>query len=459
MIKRSILVVDDDEVARKLLKEVLERDGYSVQLAASGEEAIALSKQQFYPIVVSDIRMLDLDGLDVLRHFRQESPRTVVLLMTAFGSMETAVEAIKEGAFDYISKPFKIDDFKVVFRKAAKHAETLQSPVSSKENEPPSGDIKKVIIGSSPKMLEIYKMLARAAMSEAAVLIVGESGTGKERIARAIQENSPRRSKKLVTVNCGAFTDSLLESELFGHVKGAFTGAQEARKGLFEEANGGTLFLDEIGDVSPQMQVKLLRILQEGELRPAGSNEVRKVDVRVIAATHRNLSELVAEGKFREDLYYRLKVVSLEIPPLRERKEDIAELVSHFVAKYARKNNKRVTSLTREAMDAILNYSWPGNVRELENTIERAVALTNTAQLDIDDLPPEVARPTQRTKTTPAITATGTQASLEELEKQHIIRTLEQVKYNKSRAAELLGIDRATLYRKAQKYGIDLRER
>ncbi|MBI3542418.1 MAG: sigma-54-dependent Fis family transcriptional regulator, partial [Deltaproteobacteria bacterium] len=305
MTRRNVLVVDDDEVARKLLQEVLERDSYSVQLASSGEEAIALSKEQFYPVIVSDIRMLDLDGLDVLRHFRSHHPRTVVILMTAFGSMETAVEAIKEGAFDYISKPFKIDDFKTIFRKAVKQADALQAP-QAQAPKYEVGDAK-VIIGSSPRMVEIFKTLARAAMSEAAVLILGESGTGKELIARAIHQNSPRRQKKFIAVNCGALTDTLLESELFGHIKGSFTGASETRKGLFEEANGGTLFLDEIGDVSPQMQVKLLRILQDGEFRPVGSNEIRKADVRVIAATHRNLSQLVADAKFREDLYYRLK--------------------------------------------------------------------------------------------------------------------------------------------------------
>lgn len=455
MMRRNVLVVDDDEVARKLLAEILVREGYDVVLASSGEEAIELSRDRFFPLVVSDIRMLDLDGLDVLRHFRTHHPRTTVILMTAFGSMETAVEAIKEGAFDYVSKPFKIDDLKAIFKKAAKHADTLmspQSPVPSRE----FNDVK-AIIGSSPKMLEIFKMLARAAMSQAAVLIIGESGTGKELIARAIHDNSPRRQKKFVAVNCGALTDSLLESELFGHVKGSFTGAHETRKGLFEEANGGTLFLDEIGDITPQMQVKLLRVLQEGEFRPVGSNENRHTDVRVIAATHRELTKLVSAGRFREDLYYRLKVVCLDVPPLRERKEDIAELVNYFLAKYTRRNNKAVSHLSSEAMQALSHYHWPGNVRELENVIERAVALTNTAQIDVDDLPIETRAPRQQAAPTEA--SSSDQSSLEDLERAHIIKTLEQVKYNKSRAAEVLGIDRATLYRKSQKYGIDLSEK
>lgn len=459
MARRNILVIDDDEVARKLLREILEREGYSVQLASSGEEAISLAKECFYPVVVSDIRMLDLDGLDVLKYFRSNHPRTVVILMTAFGSMETAVEAIKEGAFDYLSKPFKIDEFKAIFKKAAKQAEALMSP---QEMAPPQNRTEvKSIIGSSPKMLEIFKTLARAAMSQASVLIIGESGTGKELIARAIHENSSRRNKKFVAINCGALTDTLLESELFGHIKGSFTGAHETRKGLFEEAHSGTIFLDEIGDVSPQMQVKLLRVLQDGEFRPVGSNEPRKTDVRVIAATHRNLSAMVAAGKFRDDLYYRLKVVNLEIPPLRERKEDIPEIVSHFLAKYAKLNNKQISHLTQDAMDALSRYFWPGNIRELENTIERAVALANTTRIDIDDLPAELLNPNASPQKAPTNTtlSESSNASLEELEKQHIIKTLIQVKYNKSKAAELLGIDRATLYRKAQKYGINLNER
>jgi len=459
MIRRNVLIVDDDEVARKLLCEILEREGYSVQLASSGEEAVELSEKQFYPLVVSDIRMLELDGLEVLRHFRNHHPRTVVILMTAFGSMETAVEAIKDGAFDYISKPFKIEDFKNIFKKAAKHAESLSSPHTVSISVKSQNNVK-ALIGSSPKMLEIFKTLARAAMSQAAVLIIGESGTGKELIAKAIQENSPLRHKKFITVNCGAFTDTLLESELFGHLKGSFTGASESRKGLFEEANGGTLFLDEIGDISPQMQVKLLRVLQEGEFRPVGANDVKKVDVRIIAATHRNLFQLVADGKFREDLYYRLKVVSLEIPPLRERKSDIPDLVNYFLEKYSKKNNKQVSHLSKAAMNALDTYQWPGNIRELENTIERAVALSNTAEIDTDDLPREVLVQTQTIpQGATVLDPSSQQASLEDLEKQHIVKTLEQVRYNKSRAAELLGIDRATLYRKAQKYGIDLNER
>lgn len=456
---RNVLVVDDDEIARKLLKEILEKEGFRTTLASSGEEAISLANKHSFPLVVSDIRMLEMDGIDVLKFFRKTYPTSVVILMTAFGSMETAVGAIKEGAFDYISKPFKVDQFKSVFLKAAKQAESLLK-LSPNGKITTSIEPSKVMIGSSARMLEIFKTLARAAMSEASVLITGESGTGKELIARAIHQNSPRREKKFVAVNCGALTDSLLESELFGHVKGSFTGAQENRKGLFEESNNGTLFLDEVGDISSQMQVKLLRALQEGEIRPVGTNESKKVDVRVLAATHRNLFELVNQGRFREDLYYRLKVISFEIPPLRERKEDIPELASFFLSKYSKKNRKPVALITPKAMATLSKYSWPGNVRELENTIERAVALANTGQVDYDDLPEEITRAAlYKDEPLKETTSGNTTSSLEEMEKGHILQVLQQVHYNKSKAADLLGIDRATLYRKALKYKIDLKEK
>ncbi|MGE4231785.1 MAG: sigma-54-dependent transcriptional regulator [Bacteriovoracia bacterium] len=453
----SVLVVDDDEVARKLLKEILDREGYEVTLASSGEEAIECSPpgvlEKYYSVVISDIRMLELDGLDVLKHFKENFPKTVVILMTAFGSMETAVSAIKEGAFDYISKPFKIEDLKNTIQKAFKQAEVLRN-VEQRKPTPSQVESVRWMIGSSTKMLEVYKLLARAAMSEATVLISGESGTGKELIAKAIHENSNRRNKKFIAVNCAAVTDSILESELFGHVRGAFTGAQENRKGLFEEASGGTIFLDEIGDITAQMQVKLLRVLQESEVRPVGSNESRKIDVRVITATHHKLSDLVAKGKFREDLYYRLKVLTIDLPALRERKEDIPDLVNHFVAKYSKKNKKSISHLTDQATALLKDYNWPGNVRELENTIEHAIAMASSGQIDVDDFPIEV-----KNKITASVeNVEGVANSLEDLERKHILQVLQKVHYNKSKAADILGIDRATLYRKAQKYKIDLRE-
>jgi DNA-binding NtrC family response regulator len=377
--------------------------------------------------------------------------------MTGFGSMEGAIEAIQEGAFDYVSKPFKLPDLKAVLSRAAKQWE-------STHGKPDTAPVEKLqvkergLIGKAPKIVEVYKTLARAAMGNSTVLVIGESGTGKELVARAIHENSSRRQKKFVAVNCGALAETLLESELFGHVKGSFTGAVADKRGLFEEANGGTLFLDEIGDITPALQIKLLRVLQEHELKPVGGSDIRKVDVRVIAATHRDLEALVKAGKFREDLFYRLKVIAIELPPLRERMEDLQELVSHFLARYAERNKKVVSHVTDDAMSLLRSYSWPGNIRELEHAIERAVAMANTRELYPEDFPSEIARPGSVPVPTGAAPSDGGPASsLEDMEKAHIIKVLQDVNFNKSKASEILGIDRATLYRKAQRYGIDLR--
>jgi len=449
----KILVVDDDDVTLRLLREVLEKQGYAVQLAHSGEEAVQSLRKQSFPIVLSDIRMIELDGMAVLREVKKTSPDSAVILMTGFGSMDGAIEAIQQGAFDYVSKPFKIDDLKGVVSRAAKHWESLRGSkgrgFSSGRLEVPT----RGLTGKSPQIVDVYKTLARAAMSNATVLVMGESGTGKELVARGIHENSQRRNKRFVAVNCGALAESLLESELFGHVRGAFTGAHAEKRGLFEEADGGTLFLDEIGDISPALQIKLLRVLQENELKPVGSNETRKVDVRVIAATHRDLDALVRAGKFREDLYYRLKVISITLPPLRERMEDLQDLVDHFLVRYADKNNKAVSHVSEEAMQLLRAYAWPGNIRELEHAIERAVAMTNTTVLFPEDFPPEI----QRGRVQDSGVEGGPATSLEEMERAHIIKVLQDVHYNKSKASEVLGIDRATLYRKAQRYGIDLR--
>jgi two-component system response regulator AtoC len=464
--KLTILVVDDDEVTRKLLKEVLEKQGYGVQLAASGEEAVRAIRSETFPVVLSDIRMLELDGMAVLRESKKRDTSSAVILMTGFGSMEGAIEAIQEGAFDYVSKPFKIDDLKAVLARAAKHWESAHGPGLRSGAPQGTGKLEvtaKGLIGKSPKIVEVYKTLARAAMSASTVLVIGESGTGKELVARAIHDNSQRRNRRFVAVNCGALAENLLESELFGHVKGAFTGAISDKRGLFEEANGGTLFLDEIGDISQALQIKLLRVLQENEFKAVGSNDTRKVDVRVIAATHRDLESFVRSGKFREDLYYRLKVIQIDLPPLRERMEDLADLVGHFLARFAEKNKKAVSHVSEEAMKLLAIYAWPGNIRELEHAIERAVAMTNTSVLFPEDFPPEIARQSSNGATVTAQGDTapghsnGAATSLEDMEKAHIMKVLQEVGFNKSRASEVLGIDRATLYRKAQRYGIDLR--
>jgi DNA-binding NtrC family response regulator len=456
-----ILVVDDDEVTRKLLKEVLERQGYGVQLAASGEDAVRALKKETFPIVLSDIRMIELDGMAVLREAKKVSVNTVVVLMTGFGNVEGAVEAIQQGAFDYVSKPFKMDDLKSVLSRASKHWESLQVLPGGVKGATPVAKLDvtgKGLIGKSPKIVEVYKTLARAALSSSTVLVMGESGTGKELVARAVHDNSSRRNKRFVAVNCGALSENLLESELFGHIKGSFTGAVGDKRGLFEEANGGTLFLDEIGDISPSLQIKLLRVLQENEIKAVGSSENKKVDVRVIAATHRDLESLVKSGKFREDLYYRLRVISIELPPLRERLEDLADLVGYFLARFAEKNKKAVSHVSEEGMTLLRQHSWPGNIRELEHAIERAVAMTNTNILFPEDFPAEISRRGSGSVSAVDDTETGgAPSSLEEMEKAHILKVLQEANYNKSKASEILGIDRATLYRTAQRYGIDLR--
>ena len=451
-----ILVVDDDDVTRRLLKEVLEKENYSVHLAGSGEEAVRKLNQCHFPVILSDIRMFELDGMSVLRVVKKSQAQSAVILMTGFGSMEGTIEAIQEGAFDYVSKPFKMDALKAVVARAMKHWEALNETRDTIE-APRLEVTAKSLIGKSPKIVEVYKVLARAAMSSSTVLVIGESGTGKELVARAIHDNSQRRKERFIAVNCGALAESLLESELFGHVKGSFTGANADKSGLFEEASGGTLFLDEIGDITPALQIKLLRVLQESEVRPVGSSEVRRVNVRLIAATHRDLDHLVKTDKFREDLFYRLKVISIELPSLRERMEDLPYLIEHFLARYSEKNRKRVSHISEEAMILIRKYSWPGNIRELEHSIERAVAMTNTSVLFPEDFPPEIRRTTHAEGASATTGEHAYSTSLEEMEKNHIVKVLQDVHFNKSKASEILGIDRATLYRKAQRYGIDLR--
>jgi two-component system response regulator AtoC len=449
----ELLVVDDDQVTRELLREVFAREGFPVTLSSSAEDALQLIGSHVFPIVLSDIRMLELDGMALLSEIKKRSPASVVILMTGFGTMETAIQAIQKGAFDYISKPFKMEEIKALLARAEQHAKTQVRP----EEQTPRKPIQtRALTGKSPKIVEVYKTLARATLSDSNVLITGESGTGKELVARAIHENSPRSKRPFIAVNCGALAEGVLESELFGHIKGAFTGALADKRGIFEEADGGTLFLDEIGDISPALQVKLLRALQEGEARPVGSSQTVKFDVRVLAATHRDLGTWVRDGKFREDLYYRLKVVSIEIPPLRERMEDLPDLVNLFIARFSSRSGKNISHASPEAMVCLQNYAWPGNVRELEHAIEHAIAMSRTHVLFPEDFSAEIQR---AGKTSGAQAHVPNSSSLEDLERSHILKVLQQTGYNKSKTAELLGIDRATLYRKAQRYSIPLGER
>ena len=452
----KILVIDDDAVARELLADALKKDGYEVESFSNGSDALARGQQATFDLVLTDIRMGTVDGLTVLREFKRFSPDTSIVLLTAFGSLEGAIEGIKQGAFDYLAKPFRKEEVKLVVQRALDHCKLVRENkrfrVELKEKEEWSP-----LVGSSPAMLDVYKLVARVSESKSTVLLQGESGTGKELIARAIHANSPRRDKPFIPVNCGALPDTLLESEMFGHEKGAFTGAVGMKAGLFEAATGGTLFLDEIGELGPALQVKLLRVMQDQEVRRVGGTTSVKVDVRIIAATNRDLEQLVKEDKFRDDLYYRLNVVRITLPSLVDRKEDIPMLAHHFLQKYAGGSTAGVRGFLPETMTLLKEYRWPGNVRELENAVERAVSLSHGPLVTPDDLPEgiRIAAPPD-SKIAPASEGDDASLTLEEVEKRHLIRVLKETKGNKVKAAKILGIDRRTLYRMAERFGLDL---
>jgi two-component system response regulator AtoC len=447
-----ILVVDDDEITCNLLEEVLSKEGYVVHKALNGREAIEKGERRPYDVVLTDIRMLDVDGMEVLRAYRHRNPETIIIMMTAFGSIETAIRAMKEGAYDYVSKPFKLDEIKLTIQRALEQRRLLEENLHYRQELITKYKLEN-IVGRSPQMLQVYKTIARVAESRSTILIIGESGTGKELVARAIHFNSPRASRPFVAVDCSSLAETLLESELFGHVRGAFTGAVTSKKGLFEEADSGTCFLDEIGDISLTMQAKLLRVLQEHEIKRVGGTETAKIDVRIVAATNKNLDELVAEKKFREDLFYRLNVVSMHLPPLRDRSEDIPLLADHFLRKYAADNQKTVCRLSPEAMDLMIHYRWPGNVRELENVIERAATLSSSNLILPEDLP----RRLQMETTQVSVGSLPSRIPLSELEKLYIQKVLEETGGNKKKAADILGIDRRTLYRMATRLGLSIK--
>jgi two-component system, NtrC family, response regulator AtoC len=445
-----VLVVDDDPTTHRLLREVLTPEGYQVETAGDGREALHKAEAILFDVVLLDIRIPELNGIEVLRELRHLSPEAVVIMMTAFGSIETAIETIQEGAYDYISKPLKLDDVKLTVRRALDHKRLLRENLQLRRALQTQLQMD-TIIGRSPAMLEVYKIVARVASSASTVLIEGESGTGKELIARAIHHNSPRGEHPLIVVDCGALAETLLESELFGHMKGAFTGAIANKKGLLEEADGGTCFLDEIGDIGPSLQAKLLRFIQERQIRRVGGRGEIKLDIRVIAATNKNLKALINDGKFREDLYYRLSVVSIPIPSLRDRREDIPLLAEYFLIKYALRNQKNISHISPQSLTLLSEYGWPGNVRELEHTIEQAVALTTNPILLPEDFPPQFQEATaaHHDPEEPS-------SSLREGVRHHICRILKQAKGNKKLTAQLLGINRRTLYRLAERYHIDL---
>ena len=450
-----ILITDDDVASCQLFAKVLTTEGYLVESVQTGEDALARLQYNAYNLVLTDVRLPGMTGLEVTRTLHQRYPALPVIVMTGFGSLETAVEAIREGAFDYISKPMNLEELKSTVGRALAQRARLTN-----DHQPPLSTQESVgtIIGRSAAMVEVYKVVARVAPTKSTVLILGESGTGKELIARAVHQHSPRAQRPFVAVDCGVLTETLLESELFGHVRGAFTGAVSDKKGVFEEAQGGTCFLDEIGDISPGLQAKLLRVLQEHEIRRVGGKEWIPVDVRVVAATNRNLADLVSKRAFRHDLYYRLNVVTLQLPPLRERVEDIPALARHFLFRYRREHDKQVTTITDQAMALLVAHSWPGNIRELENAIERAVALTPQACLSPDELPREVREGVAPTALSDLSSAEASffaqNPTLEEVEKRYVQHVLSQTQGNMVRAAKILDIDRRSLYRMLERFKV-----
>jgi DNA-binding NtrC family response regulator len=446
MTAKRILIVDDDRETCRLIAELVGGPGRTLEDATSPRQALDRIRDQHFDLVISDINLNAAEsGLDILKAVKAHHPTAQVVLISAFGTLDTAIAAVRAGAFDYISKPFNIGEVKATVERALnRSAEPPSAPIA--ETAPPAG-----IIGRSAGMLTVYKQIAYAADSWAPVLITGESGTGKELIARAIHRHSRRASRPFVAVNCGALVETLLESELFGHARGSFTGAVTDHKGVFEQAHGGSVFLDEIGDTTPALQVKLLRVLQEAEVRPVGTTRTVRVDARVIAATNVDLDRAVADHRFRQDLYYRLSVIVIHLPPLRERRGDIPLLIEQFLRASSVRSGHTV-AIAPGAVNALVNYEWPGNVRELENTIERLVVFSR-GEIDVGDLPAAViAAPTLREQLFDGL------PTLDELERRYLLHVLQEVGGNRSRAAETLGIDRRTLYRMAERFGIDLKE-
>ncbi|MCB3529644.1 sigma-54-dependent response regulator transcription factor ZraR [Klebsiella grimontii] len=434
----DILVVDDDISHCTILQALLRGWGYRVALAYNGVQALEQVREKVFDLVLCDIRMAEMDGIETLKEIKTFNPSIPVLIMTAYSSVDTAVEALKSGALDYLIKPLDFDKLQQTLSEALAHTRLSESPLA----EPPAAQFG--MVGDSPAMRALLNNIALVAPSDATVLIHGESGTGKELVARALHASSARSRRPLVILNCAALNESLLESELFGHEKGAFTGADKRREGRFVEADGGTLFLDEIGDISPLMQVRLLRAIQEREVQRVGSNQTLSVDVRLIAATHRDLAEEVSAGRFRQDLYYRLNVVTIDMPPLRHRREDIPQLARYFLQRYAERNRKAVQGFTPQAMDLLIHYAWPGNIRELENAVERAVVLLTGEYISERELPLAITG-------TPVADAPHGDDSIQplvEVEKEAILAALERTGGNKTEAARRLGITRKTLLAK-----------
>lgn len=450
----EILIVDDEIVQTEMLAGFLGKQGYRSEIAQSGRQALEKFRTGNFDLVLTDQRMPEMEGLRLLKEIKRLNPETIVIIMTAYGSVSSAVAAMKEGAYDYLTKPIDLDELLILIQRVEREIALSRENRLLKEQLRAKFKVD-FIVSNSPQMEEALNLVGRVAPSQATVLILGESGTGKELIARAIHYASPRAEKPFIKVNCAALPENLLESELFGHEKGAFTGAVARRIGRFEQANQGSIFLDEIGDLSPSLQMKLLRVLQEKEFERVGSNQTIKSDVRVIAATNRNLEEAIRKGTFREDLYYRLNVVTISLPPLRERKEDIPLLIEHFLKKYNAENKKEVIGLSKEARNLLMQYDYPGNVRELENIIERAVVLCPGNIITVKDLPlsiqefkmGEFMEKAQRSRNLPGL--------VEEIEKQMIVNALKNNDGVQTKAAAELGISERVLRYKMKKYGLN----
>jgi two-component system response regulator PilR (NtrC family) len=451
----NLLIVDDEQSYRQLLSLVFEPDGHKIRTAMNGRDAINKLQEAPAEVIITDVRMPDMDGIELLRAAREFLPDVGVVLMTAFATVDTAREAFKLGADDFIQKPFDVEELKIIVKKALDRQALITENRAFKRAQRERGSVRN-IIGHSGKMQAVYQMIETVAEVQSTVLVTGESGTGKELVARAIHDLSPRAEKPFISINCGAFTETLLESELFGYVKGSFTGANTNRKGLFEAANRGTIFLDEIGEMSPAMQVKLLRVLQERRVRPVGAHDELPIDARVIAATNRDLKQMTEDGSFREDLFYRISVIPIALPPLRDRKEDIPDLISHFIKKFCDQTGREV-SISNKAMQILEDYTWHGNVRELEHTIERAVALERTEEIQPERLPDHITNYNpERINAEFDLPDEGINLTthLDNLEKTYVVEALKKTGGNQTRAAELLQMQVRSLRHLLDKHSI-----
>jgi two-component system response regulator PilR (NtrC family) len=458
MLKDKILVADDEQSMREFLDIMLKKEGYKVSLASNGEEVAKLVDNDLFDLVLLDIRMPKLDGISALKKIKSNAPETIVIMITAYASADTAIKAMKEGAYDYITKPFKVEEIKLIIKNALEKKNLQKENILLKQVVKDRFNFGN-IIGQSPKMVALYDLLEKVSPTKTNILVTGESGTGKELVAKAIHYNSPRKEKPFVTLNCGAIPESLIESELFGHMKGAFTDAIATKKGLFEVADEGTIFLDEISELPLLMQVKLLRVLQDKEFKRVGGTEDIRVDVRIIAATNKDLEEAVKEKRFREDLFYRLNVIQIKLPPLRDRKEDIQTLANHFLKKYSQELSKAISKISPEALQILLNYEYPGNVRELQNIIERAVALEGSEELTPHNLSSYMSEQPLLKKGPIDIEIPNEGIDLEkiveDLERSLLLKALDRTRGIKKKAAELLHINFRSMRYRLEKYGLN----